>query len=47
MQNRRKLEKAAKEAHDLKRRQAYQMSKQSEPSSIHSIILYYFSNINF
>ena len=46
-QNRRNNEKAAKEANNLKKKEKRELDKQGKPSIIHSIILYYFSNINF
>ena len=46
-QNRRNNKKAAWEAKNLKRKEQRELDKQGKPSIIHSIILYYFSNINF
>ena len=45
-QNRRNKEKAAKAAKYLKLKEKRELVKQSKPSIIHSIILYYFSNMN-
>lgn len=39
--------KASWEAKNLKRQEKRELDKQGKPSIIHSIILYYFSNINF
>ena len=39
--------KAAKEAKKLKRKEKRELDKQGKPSIIHSIILYYFSNMNY
>jgi len=46
-QNRRNKEKAAWEAKNLKRKEQRELDNQCKLSIIHSIILYYFSNINF
>jgi hypothetical protein len=46
-QNTRNNEKAAKEANNLKKIEKRDLDKQGKPSMIHSIIFYYFSDINF
>ena len=46
-QNRRNKEKEAREANNLKKKEKRELDKQCKLSIIDSIILYYFSNINF
>ena len=46
-QNRRNKEKEVKEAKNLKRNEKRELDKQGKLSILYSIIIYYFSNINF
>ena len=47
MQILRNKEKEAREAICLKLKEKRELDKQGKPSIIHSIILYYFSNMNY
>ena len=46
-QNTRNKEKEAREAICLKLKEKRELDKQGKPSIIHSIVLYYFSNMNY